>query len=136
MPTAGTGAPVTVTDNAMSKSMKAALLSALVFPGLGHIYLKRYLPGLLLAGIALAALVVVISATLDTALQLSDAILRGDIAPDVTAITESLASQPAGADALRLNGAYAVLAVAWLIGIVDAYRAGRKHAGRRGSRDA
>jgi len=105
--------------------MKAALLSALVFPGLGHFYLKQRIQGTLLAGAALASLYLVISRTVEVALELSDEILRGDIQPNVAAVTDSLARQTAGADTLLLNIAYAVLVIAWVIGIVDSYRAGR-----------
>jgi len=105
--------------------MKAALLSAFVFPGLGHFYLKQLARGALLAGTALASLVLIISSAVDTALQLSDEILRGEIQPDVAAITEALSRQPADTGALALNIAYTVLIIAWLIGIVDSYRAGR-----------
>jgi hypothetical protein len=110
-------------------SLKAALLSAFVFPGLGHFYLKQRIKGALLAGAALAALVLVISNVMETAMQLSDAILRGELQPDAAAITEALARQPPDADALLVNGAYVVLVVVWLIGIVGAYRAGRTSAG-------
>jgi hypothetical protein len=110
----------------MTRSTKAALLSAFVFPGLGHIYLKQRLRGLLLAGVALVALVLVISNAVDTALQLSDAILSGELQPDSTSIAAALAAQPPDADALLVNGAYAALIIAWLFGIIDAWRTGRQ----------
>jgi hypothetical protein len=113
----------------MTRSMKAALLSAFVFPGLGHIYLKRRVRGLLLAGVALAALVLVISNALDTALQLSDAILSGELQPDSTSIAAALAAQPTDTDALLVNGAYAALIITWLLGILDAWRTGRQAGG-------
>lgn len=110
----------------MSRAVKAALLSAFVFPGLGHIYLQRHLRGLLLAGIALAALVVVMSNVFDTALQLSDAILSGELQPDSASIAAALAAQPPDADAPLVNGAYAALLIVWLFGIIDAWRTGRQ----------
>jgi hypothetical protein len=58
-------------------------------------------------------------------MELSDAILRGELQPDAAAITEALAKQPPGADALLVNGAYAVLLVVWVFGIVDSWRVGR-----------
>lgn len=109
----------------MSKSLKAALLSAFVFPGLGHFYLRSHARGAVLAGLALAALVLVMSNAVDTAMQLSDAILTGELQPDPAAISEALARQPPPADAPLVNGAYAILLLTWLFGIVDAYRLGR-----------
>ena len=115
----------------MSKSMKAALLSAFIFPGLGHFYLKQRIPGTILAGAALASLYLIISKAIDQALLLSDEILRGEIQANAAAITEALTRQPADAGSLLLNGAYAVLLIVWLIGIVDSYRAGRRQGGKR-----
>lgn len=109
----------------MSRSLKAALLSALVFPGLGHLYLKQRLRGIVLAGVTLVALVLVTSSAVDTAMQLSDAILRGELQPDAAAIAGALAQQPPDGDALLVNGAWAALLVAWVFGIIDAWRAGR-----------
>ncbi|MGB5541649.1 MAG: hypothetical protein WBO37_16330 [Gammaproteobacteria bacterium] len=111
--------------------MKAALLSAFVFPGLGHFYLKLPVRGMVLACAALASLVPVISSTMARAQQITDQILRGDIQPDITGITELLARQPADSGSPLLNSAYAVLIIVWLVGIADSYRAGRAQAGRR-----
>ena len=105
--------------------MKSALLSAFVFPGVGHVYLKRYVSGALLAGTAFMALYFVISTAVERALQIVDKIQRGEIQPDVAVITELVAKQPIGAEAQLTNIAMAVLIIAWLIGIVDSYRVGR-----------
>ena len=51
----------------MSRALKASLLSALVLPGAGHLYLRRYLRGLVLAALALAALWFVLAETLAVA---------------------------------------------------------------------
>ena len=115
--------------------MKAALLSAFVFPGLGHFYLKLPVRGMVLAGAALASLVPVISSTMARAQQITDQILRGEIQADVAGITELLARQPADSGSLLLQSAYAVLIIVWLVGIIDSYRAGRAQAGMRDKED-
>ena len=109
----------------MKKSTKAVLLSAFVFPGAGHVYLKRYLFGAVLAGAALAALYVFVSGAVEQALLITAMIERGEVQPDVTAIAELVSQQPMGADAQIINIATAVLIITWLIGIVDSYRIGR-----------
>ncbi len=109
----------------MSKSMRAALLSAFVFPGVGHFFLKKYVAGTLLAGAAFASLYLVISNTVERALQISDKIQRGEVQLDVAAITELISQQPTGTEAQFLNIASGVLIISWLIGIVDSYRVGR-----------
>lgn len=105
--------------------MKAALLSAFVFPGVGHFLLRKYISGTVLAGTAFAGLYFLIAKTVETALQISEKIQSGEVQLDAATITE-LVSKPATAtDAQLLNIAAAVLFVSWLIGIVDSYRVGR-----------
>ena len=105
--------------------MKTALLSAFVFPGVGHFYLKKRISGTILACAAIGSLYVVISKSVERALQITEKIQRGEIELDVAAITELLSKQPTGNEAQLLNVAWAVLVITWLIGIVDSYRGGR-----------
>jgi len=109
----------------MNKSVKAALLSGFVFPGVGHVFLKRYISGALLAGAAFTALYVLISNAVEMALQITDKIQRGELQPDVAVITELISKQPTGTEARLINIATAILIISWLIGIVDSYRVGR-----------
>ena len=109
----------------MSKAMNAALLSAFVFPGTGHFFLKKHLVGTLLAGAAFGALYFVLSRMVERALQISEKIQSGEVQIDVAVITELISKQPAGTDAQLLNVAWAVLIIVWLIGVIDSYRVGR-----------
>ena len=109
----------------MSKASKAAWLSALVFPGCGHIYLKRYLKGALLAGTAIVCLYVVASSTMEVAEAVSVKIQRNEIPLDVAAITNAISTQSAGHSTQNINTSTAVFLLCWLIGIVDSYRLGR-----------
>ncbi|NNK94696.1 MAG: hypothetical protein HKP41_10130 [Desulfobacterales bacterium] len=109
----------------MSKAIKAALLSALVFPGTGHFFLKKHIIGTLLAGAASASLYLVLSRMLERALQIGEKIQRGEVQLDVAAIIELVFNQPTGTDVQLLNVAWAVLIISWLISIVDSYRVGR-----------
>lgn len=106
----------------MKRSLKAVLLSALVLPGAGHIYLKKYLPGAVLIGASFAAAYYLFSKSLEMAVQIADKIQGGDIQPDVEAITELVANQQAGSDAQLLNIATAVFIICWLVGIIDSFR--------------
>ena len=109
----------------MKKSTKAALLSALVFPGMGHFHLKKYIPGVVLAGSVFAGLYFLITKTLERTLHIADKIQGGEVQPDIAAISALLLEQPTGAEAQLLNAATAVLIISWLISIVDSYRIGR-----------
>ena len=110
----------------MKKTEKAVLLSAIVLPGSGHFFLKRYISGFLLSGTALVASYFLISGVINKALDIADKIKRGDIPPDIAVITELVAQQPSGTELQSLNTAMMFLMVAWLIGIVDSYRVGRR----------
>jgi hypothetical protein len=109
----------------MSNSWKAALLSAFVFPGVGHFYLKKRISGTVLAGSALASLFFVISKTLESAQRIAEQIQSGEGPVDIAEISALLAEQPAGTDSQLFNIASAVFVVAWLVGILGSYRFGR-----------
>ncbi len=111
--------------NLMNKPMKAALLSAFVFPGVGHFLLKKYIPAAVLAGTAFAGLYFLIANTVERALQIAEKIQSGEVQPDVTTITELVSKQATGTEARLLNIAAVVLLISWLIGIADSYRVGR-----------
>jgi len=70
----------------MKRSTKAVLLSAFVFPGAGHVFLKRYLAGVVLAGVALIALYVYVSGAVEQALKITDMIERGELQPPWVAL--------------------------------------------------
>ena len=106
--------------------MKAVLLSACVFPGAGHFFLKKTGTGIALAATALISLYVVISSVVEMALQIADKIQRGEVQGDIVAIAELVTQQSVAADSQPVESATAILIVAWLIGIVDSYRVGRQ----------
>jgi len=61
----------------MSKSLRAALLSGLVFPGLGQIVLEHYKRGVVLMLTVLACLSVVVVKAVQQALTILDRIQSG-----------------------------------------------------------
>lgn len=109
----------------MNKSMKAPLLSALVFPGAGHFFLKKYFPGAVLACTALAGVYFLIAKTVERVLQITKKLESGEVQLDVAAILELVSKEPGGTASQHLNVATAVLISSWFIGIVDSYRVGR-----------
>lgn len=110
----------------MKKTEKAIVLSALIFPGSGHFFLKRYFIGSLLGSVALVATYFLVSGMINKALELADKIKRGEIPPDIAVITELVSNQSSGAELQSLNTAMIILLVAWLVGIADSYRIGRQ----------
>jgi hypothetical protein len=109
----------------MTKSIKAVLLSALVFPGAGHFFLKRHILGIILTSATIASLYFLISGVVEKALKITDKIQRGEVLPDVAAITDLISAQPTGSEIQVITIASYVLMIAWVIGIVDSYRIGR-----------
>ncbi len=110
----------------MSKAIKAALLSAFVFPGTGHFYLKKYVTGTLLAGIALASLYLMISRMVERALLIVDKIQSGEVPLDITAIAELLSKQPDGTDTQLYIITWTLFIFSWFIAVADSYRIGRR----------
>jgi len=108
----------------MKRSSKAALLSGLIFPGIGHIVLKQYLRGSVLMLFALVALSVIVTRIYQRALTIVDRINSGDIPVDTGAIAEMVSNSTSGADSFIENIAVIVLVACWLIGLIDSYRLG------------
>ena len=109
----------------MNKSKKAALISALVFPGAGHLYLKKYLSGTILLGATLGSLSYLIVKTVEITLQITEEIQAGKVQLNVMEITELVSEQTAGSEAQLYDIATAVIFISWLVGIIDSYRIGR-----------
>jgi len=110
----------------MNKATKAALFSALLFPGWGQLYLKRYLRGLvfilpvLIGTLALAWAVI----------QTSVAIIKA--APFKKGTVQLINVIQVSVDSLKaVDLSYVLLmlsliAILWILSIVDAYQLGKK----------
>ncbi len=109
----------------MSKSLKAALLSALVFPGIGHFSLKKPVQGVLLSGVAIVCLYFLLTTAVEIAQQLSVKIQSGEIPMDVEKISEMVSQQLVGSDDQRINMSSLLLVICWVVGVVDSFRIGR-----------
>jgi TM2 domain-containing membrane protein YozV len=108
----------------MNKSLKAALISALVFPGFGHFLLKKPIQGILLAVLAALCLYFLLASIYDLAQQLSLQIQQGQIAMDLGSINQALSQQALQHEASNINMPSLLLITLWLIGIFDSYRIG------------
>ena len=108
----------------MKKSAKAALLSGLVFPGIGHMYLKRYVHGIILSVGAASAVYFIASVVVKTALEVAGKIQSGGVPLDMGAIIDLVSEQSSGSEH-SMNIAMIALAAFWVAGIADSYRQGR-----------
>lgn len=114
----------------MKASTRAALLSGLVFPGTGHLALKKYLRASVLILAALAAVYVIVSTAVDQAMTVVDRINSGEVPLDAQAISAEISASSAEADSRAADVSLLVLGACWLFGIVDSYQLGKAQDGQ------
>jgi hypothetical protein len=102
----------------MSRPLTAALISALVFPGAGHIYLKRKGRALLFIVPTLVAVAAFVSQAMEQASAMANQILAGTLPADPAVLAARLEQQ--GGSPLA-SAAAAVMVVCWVCAIADAY---------------
>jgi hypothetical protein len=108
----------------MNKSVKAALLSALVFPGLGQMYLKRYLRGLVPMILALTGMGIWIAqATVGALQELEKMQIRGGLM-DLNGLANRAAVSSASGDGYSPL-IVPIIIVCWLFSVIDAYMLGK-----------
>ena len=112
----------------MTRAIKAVLLSALVFPGVGQIYLKRYRRGLIMIAVALLASVVMLVKAVAAALETMSAMPQTGRPIDPQVIAD-LAAASTGDVLAGSRALLVLLAVCWVISVGDAYRLGKRAEG-------
>jgi uncharacterized membrane protein len=111
----------------MKASTKAALISALVFPGLGHLVLRKGARGLLFLVPAAVAVIYLLRSVLQLMDQLVAEINSGALALDPIMILERV--HASGIDNPMTNLASLVCILCWVGSIADALWLGRQKAG-------
>lgn len=107
----------------MKKSLKGALLSGLVFPGAGQLWLKYYLRGIALIVVVSACLAVIVAKASQQAFAILEKMESEGGAVDMVAMLKSASSVHNDSITTPVS---AVLLLCWIIGMVDAYIMGRK----------
>ena len=110
----------------MKNSLKGALLSGLVFPGLGQIVLKHYKRGFALILTVLISLVAVVAKASQQAVAIIEKIQSEGGVIDMRTISNSATQASTTSASLIINLLLLLIMVCWVIGAVDAYRIGRK----------
>ena len=110
----------------MKNSIKGAVLSGLVFPGLGQVVLKHYKRGIALALTVLLSLLVVVVKAFRQAFIILEKIEAEGRTIDMSTIASTAAQASTASDSLVYNCILLLIIFLWIIGIVDAYRLGRK----------
>lgn len=99
-------------------------MSAFIYPGSGHFFLKKPVQGALLAGVATVCLCLLLVTTVEIAQQISDRILSGEIPMDIARITQEILKQLASSSIHQINITTSLIFISWLVSIIDSYRLG------------
>ena len=110
----------------MKNSMKGALLSGLVFPGLGQIALKHYWRGFALVLAVMAGLYIMIVTAVQQAYVILDTIEAEGGMPDSDTISQAAAQAAAASDSPMITAVSVLILVCWIVGIIDAWRIGKQ----------
>jgi len=113
----------------MNKPLKAALFSALIFPGAGQLFLKKYISACYFAVFASVGLYLLLSNLMVIGQDIIDKVQRGELIADLATITE-LVQQHSATAMGSFSPALIIFLVAWLVSVVDAYRVGKKCVGK------
>jgi hypothetical protein len=114
----------------MKTAAKAALLSGLVFPGLGQLYLKRYWRGTIIMLLALTGFGFIIGTATMSALDTLEK-MQSQGAVDIGAVSD-LAVSATASSSLFYNILLLLVACCWLFSTIDAYIIGRKSLNKDG----
>jgi len=110
----------------MNNSLKGAFLSGLIFPGLGQVVLKHYKRGAVIMLTVLVSLSVVAVKAVQHALAILEKIESEGGAISMSTISNATAKASTTSGSLTFNLVLLLVILCWIIGIVDAYRIGKK----------
>ena len=109
----------------MKQSTKVTLLSLLVFPGIGHLVLKKYAIAIGFIASFAYLLLGLVKEIHDKTQQVIDSMLRGEIPMELSAIRQALIDQGA-LESSNLTIIGYLLLIIWAIAAFDAYRIANK----------
>jgi len=110
----------------MNRSTKAALLSGLVFPGSGHLYLKQLKRGYTILILTIVCLSIVVVNTVNQALSIVAQLQKDGGTVDINRATELATQASQNTDQLLNQLAILLLLACWIFGIFDSYRLANK----------
>ncbi|MFT5808030.1 MAG: hypothetical protein ACI9LG_002330 [Moritella dasanensis] len=112
----------------MNLTVKAGLLSALLFPGAGQWLLKQHLRAAIFAVAAGVPLYYIMDVTVTQTQLMVDKVLNSRSNIDIANITALVNQQMVNIDTQGVQIATVVLLCVWVINIVDAIRLAKKQA--------
>ena len=106
----------------MSKSAKALLLSAIVCPGAGHLFLQHKRRAAALFITTFIALSVIFSNALDLAEKIKLQMQSQNVTIDINRILEISTQAANNFDSISSTFSLYILLICWFFGIIDSYR--------------
>ena len=110
----------------MNNSLKGALLSGLVFPGLGQVVLKHYKRGAVIMLTVLLSLSVIVIEAVQKAFTILEKIESEGGTIDMNTISNAATQASTTSDSLIFYLVLLLIIFCWIIGVVDAFRIGKK----------
>ena len=110
----------------MNNSLKGAFLSGLVFPGLGQVILKHYKRGAVLMLAVSASMLVILIKALEQAFAIMEKIESEGSVINLSTISNAATQAATTFESPIFKLLLLLIIFCWIIGIVDAYRIGRK----------
>lgn len=114
----------------MNRSTTAVVLSALVLPGAGHLYLKHAWRGITLIVISLACLWIIVDRVMQQASAVLERLESEGGALDAGQLSDLVSQTSNSSGSTVATVASLVLLGCWLVGMADAYRLGKKKDGQ------
>jgi TM2 domain-containing membrane protein YozV len=110
----------------METATKAALFSALLFPGWGQIYLKRYKRGIAIITLTLAGMLSICWGVVQVAISILKAapFKKGTVA--MSAVVKLSLDSVKALDSIYFSLILLFIVLLWIFSIVDAYHLGKK----------
>jgi hypothetical protein len=114
----------------MKDSYTGLLLSALVFPGSGHFFLKKYIRAIILISISTVCLYYLLAPVVTISEEINERIFSGELPMDILIISAEILKQLKDSHMEQLSGATSILIFCWIIGMIDSYRIERNEDGK------
>ena len=110
----------------MRNSLKGALLSGLVFPGVGQLVLRHYKRGIAFILSTIVILLVIVLKAVEKSFTILEKIKAEGGAISMNTITNATIQGSTPSESLTFKLLFFLFILIWIIGIVDTYRVGKR----------
>ena len=110
----------------MNNALKGAFLSGLIFPGLGQVVLKHYKRGAVIMLTVLVGMSLIVVKAAQHALAILVRIESEGGAISMSTISNAATQASTTSGSLTFNLVLLLVILCWIIGVVDAYRIGKR----------